>query len=345
MHCNKSFIQLSLFIVLGLFSCKKEKISSFQDTLAPTSPTDLPNPNEEIKIQTTKVITEIADESNIPKHQLVIEVESVIRNLTFGSLLQTAFYPQVYGFNNSIATTRTGCPESNLSTNNSSSPTVHTITLDYGSGCTSFGGTNYEGIASLSIIGDLNEIGTFVSIELSEDFTINSINDLDGIISLEYDIVNGVGTYKIIDLDLQNTNIQNSNITTVNLSQDVNLAGGFFIKPNYAGDPGNPLDIINDTLSYAGCFQIISPDGQTLRSCTDSNADINYDFSCAIPFDGLLIIDSLNNDGSFGDPNIPNGGTFGELNFSYPNSINNGVCDDEIEFSDSVTGTSEIINL
>lgn len=347
MSCNKTkFMQLTLLIVLALFSCKKENLNDFQEITTPTTPTNLPQEN--VRIKTTKVLTDVVNESNTPDHQLILEVEGVIRNLTFGSLLQTAFYPQVYGLNNSIATTRTGCPSSSLESDNSNSPTIHTISLDYGTGCTSVGNTAYAGTAAIVIEGELNTIGTIVSIQLNEDFIIDSTNDLDGIISLEFDKVNGTDTYKIIDLDLQNTNLQNSNITNISLPQiqsgDPNLAGGFFIKPNPQGDPGNPLDIMNDTLSYSGCFQVDSPSGQTLRSCNDSNADINYDFSCGVPFDGFLIIDTLNTDGTFGNPNIPNSGTFGDLNFSYPNPINNGVCDNEIEFSDNIEGTSTIIN-
>ncbi|MFK7772797.1 MAG: hypothetical protein AB8F94_11680 [Saprospiraceae bacterium] len=340
-------MQLTLLFVLALCSCKKENLNDFQETTTPTNPTDLPN--EDLKIKTTKILTEVVNENNIPDHQLILEVESVIRNLTFGSLLQTAFYPQVYGLNNSIATTRTGCPSSSLSSNNSGSTAIHTITLDYGTGCTSIGNTAYAGTASIIIEGELNTIGAIVSIQLNEDFIINSVNDLEGIISLEFDHVNGIDTYKVIDLDLQNTNIQNSNITNISLPQiqsgNSGSVGGFFIKPNLVGDPGNPLDIINDTLSYSGCFQIGSPTGPTLRSCTDSNADINYNFSCDVPFDGFLIVDTLNTDGTFGNPINPNQGTFGDLNFSYPNAINNGVCDDEIEFSDHIEGTTLIINL
>ncbi len=348
MSCNKTkFMQLTLLFVLALYSCKKENLDGFQEITTPTNPTNLPN--EDLKIKTTKILSEVVNESNVPEHQLILEVESVIRNLTFGSLLQTAFYPQVYGLNNSIATTRTGCPSSSLISDNSNSPAIHTITLDYGTGCTSIGNTDYEGTATITIEGELNTIGTIVSIQLDQDFIINSINDLDGVISLEFDHINGLDTYKIIGLDLQNTNIQNSNITTISLPQiqtgDPSLIGVFFIKPNLVGDPGNPLDIINDTLSYSGCFQIDSPAGQTLRSCNNPNADINYNFSCMVPFDGFLAIDTLNTDGTFGDPSNPNQGTFGDLNFSYPNSINHGVCDDEIEFSDNIEGTTQVINL
>jgi hypothetical protein len=345
MSCNKiKFMQLTLLFVLALYSCKKENLKDFQET---TTPTNLPN--EDLKIQTTKILTDVVSVANIPEYQLILDVESIIRNLTFGSLLQTAFYPQIYGLNNSIATTRTGCPSSYLTTDNSNSPVVHTITLDYGTGCTSVGNTAYKGIATMIIEGELNTIGTTVSIQLSQDFIINSINDLDGVISLEFDQVNGSDTYKIIGLNLQNTDIQNSNITKISLPQiqsgDPDLAGGFFIKPNLVGDPGNPLDIINDTLSYSGCFQVGSPTGQTFRSCTNPDSDINYDLSCGIPFDGFVTIDTLNTDGTFGDPSNPNAGTFGDLNFSYPNSVNHGVCDDLIKFLDNVKGTSQIIHL
>ena len=346
MSCNKiKFMQLTLLFALALCSCKKENLNDFQEITTPTNPTDLPN--EDLKIKTTKILTEVVNENNIPDHQLILEVESVIRNLTFGSLLQTAFYPQVYGLNNSIATTRTGCPSSSLMSDNSSSPSIHTISLDYGTGC-SIWSSDYEGTAAIIIQGELNTIGTIVSIQLNQDFIINSINDLDGIISLEFDHINGADTYKIIDLNLQNTNIQNSNITNISLPQiqsgDPDLIGGFFIKPNLVGDPGNPLDILNDTLSYSGCFQVASPTGQTLRSCTNSNSDINYNLSCGVLFDGFLAIDTLNTDGTFGNPSNPNIGTFGDLNFSYPNSINHGVCDDQIEFSDNVEETTQIIN-
>ncbi|MFK8005753.1 MAG: hypothetical protein AB8H03_05250 [Saprospiraceae bacterium] len=346
-------MQLTLLFVLALFSCKKENLNNFQEITTPntpSNPTYLPDENPDI--QTVKAIpdigTGIITVDDIPEHQLILEVESAIRNLTFGSLLQTAFYPQVYGLNNSAATTRTGCPSSSLVSDNSGSPAIHTITLDYGTGCTSIGSTDYQGTATVTIEGELNTLGTVVSIELSQDFVINSTNDLDGIISLEFDNVNGTDTYKIINLDLQNTNLQNSNITTISLPDiqpgDPDLIGGFFIKENTVGDPGNPLDIINDTLSYSGCFQVDSPSGQTLRSCNISNADINYDLSCGAPFDGFLAIDSLNTDGTFGDPSNPNEGTFGDLNFSYPNAINEGTCDNEIKFSDNVAGTSTIIN-
>lgn len=344
MSCSKTkFMQLTLFIVLALFSCKKENLNDFQENTTST-PTDLPSQNPQI--QTTKILTEIVNQNTTPEHQLIIEVESVLRNLTFGSLLQTAFYPQVYGLNNSIATTRTGCPSSSLSSDNSSSPAVHDITLDYGAGCTSVGNAVYEGTVNIIIQGDLNTIGTTVSIQLNNNFILNSNNDLDGFITLEFDNINGTDIYKIIDINIQNTNLQTAETSTISLPQvqnsDPNLMDGFFIKPNTIGDPGNPLDIINDTLAYSGCFKVDILNGATLRSCASS--DINYDLSCGVPFDGMVNVDTLNADGSFGDPSNPNFGTFGDLNFSYPNSIDNGVCDDLVEFSDNIEGTVEIIN-
>lgn len=335
MRCTKiNFLQLTLLFALALISCKKESLDNFQEN-NPSSPTDFPL--SEINIQTTKVLPSVS----ISNHQLVLDMEEAIRELTFKSLIQTVFYPQIYGLTGSSATPRTGCPMNTLATVGN----VHTITLDYGTGCTTDGGADYEGIITLVINGNINTNGTVVNVQLDDDFKINSTNDMDGSMTFTYVVDGTEEMYRIDDITLQNTNTNtnttNSNVTQVSLVTPA-LNGQFTLKPNTIGDLGNATDILNDTIAYSGCFLVHCPNAQTLRSCTIS--EIDYSIPCGIPFDGNLILDTLNANGTYG-AGIPVFGTFGNMDFAYPNATSFGECDNEIQYTDNVTNTTSIIIL
>jgi hypothetical protein len=333
-------LQLTLFLFLGivLISCKKENLNNFQE-IQPSIPSD--NPTTKINLHSTKNLIPSSSSNSTPSHQIVLEMEKAIRELTIKSLIQTAFYPQVYGFDNGSATVRTGCPSSSLATDNQPSGVVHTITLDYAPNCSTPSNDNYEGTIVIIINGELNIAGTTVKIELADNFKVNSTNDLDGIMSFIYFDNGTEQRYDISNILLDNTNITNSNVSTLSLV-DPALNGHFLIKPNTIGDPGNTLDIINDTIAYQGCFVIDSPDEPFIRSCTTE--DIYFSIPCGSPFDGEIILDTLNNDGTYGSGNA-SVGSFGNLNFAYPNSINYGACDKLVQFTDNVTDTTLVINL
>ena len=339
MSCKRiKILQLTLLLALALTSCKKENLTNFQETQPPL-PSD--NPTTEISLHSTKISMSSSNSSAAPSHQIVLDMEKAIRELTLKSLIQTAFYPQVYGLNSGAATVRTGCPSSTLTTNNEPSGVVHTITLDYDSNCSTTGNVNYEGVIIITINGDLNIAGTTVSIELTDDFKVNSTNDLDGTMTFTYFENEAEKRYDINDISLQNTNTTNSNISTLSLV-DPTLNGHFALKPNTIGDPGNTLDIINDTIAYQGCFIIDSPNEPLVRSCTTE--DIYFSIPCGSPFDGEIILDTLNNDGTYGSGNAAIG-SYGNMNFAYPNSINYGDCDSLVQFTDNVNNTITIINL
>jgi len=98
---------------------------------------------------------------------------------------------------------------------------------------------------------------------------------------------------------------------------------------------------MNDTLAYNGCFIVDCPTGESLRSCTTQ--EIFYSIPCGTPFDGEIVLDTLNGDGTYG-AGSPLLGTFGNMDFAYPNSTSFGVCDSLIQFTDADANTS-ILNL
>jgi len=150
MSCTKiKFLQLTLLIALALTSCKKENLENFPEK-NPTPTTDQIIPVIDIK-DTKFLPTGLAS-----NEQLVLDMEENIRNIFVRSLFQT------------VSTTRTGCPCSTLVTASNSGGQVHTITLDYGTGCGTVGDADYEGIITLTLNGDLNVDGTTVLVQLDE---------------------------------------------------------------------------------------------------------------------------------------------------------------------------------
>ncbi len=333
MSCSKiNFLQLTLFLALALLSCQKENPVEFkEDSISP--PEEIPI--SEINIQTTKNLTAVS----ISNQEIVINAEEAIREIVFKSLVQTIFYPQIYGFTGSSASTRTGCPNSTLTTESGPSGSIYTLILDYGIGCTSGGNAEYEGIITLVINGEINSNETEVNLQLSDDFKINSNNDIDGSMSFSYNDEGFEQMYLIDDISLQNTNILNSEITQISLSTA--KVSRFILKPNTTNDPGNAMDILNDTIAYAGCFKVVCPNAEILRSCTI--LDIDYSIPCGVPFDGEIMLDTLNADGTYGSVNATIG-TFGNMNYAYPNTVGFGQCDELIEFIDN-NNVSTIIQL
>ncbi len=333
MSCSKiKFLQLTLLLVLALLSCKKEKPLEFiEDSTSP--PEEIPI--SEIIIQTTKNLTAVS----ISNQEIVMNAEEAIREIVFKSLVQTIFYPQIYDLTGSSATARTGCPNSTLTTESGTSGSIYTLILDYGTGCTSGGNAEYEGMITLVINGELNSNETEIDLQLSDDFKINSNNDIDGSMSFSYNDNGSEQMYLIDDISLQNTNILNSEITQISLSTAA--VSKFRLKPNPTNDPGNAMDILNDTIAYAGCFEVVCPNAEILRSCTIH--DIDYSIPCGVPFDGEIMLDTLNKDGTYGSGNATVG-TFGNMNYGYPNAVGFGQCDDLIEFIDN-NNVSTIIQL
>lgn len=333
--CNKLRVwQLTLLIILALFSCKKE---DFGNTISDTSkkPT-LPYP-ELIDYQTEKYLP---NTDYLDNQQLVLDIEEAIREITFNSIFQTAIFPQVYGLDGESVTTRS-CPNSSLSTASGAGGNVHTITLDYGTGCSTDGNAEYEGIVTVVLNGDLNTSGTTVNILLDDDFKINSDNDMDGLIKLTYIKNSGLDSYVIDTIGLTNTNLSNSNVTGVT-SISAMLNGGFQLAPNPTGDLGNALDIVNDTIQYNGCFLVHCPNAQTLRSCTLTA--VNYSIPCGTPFEGEMILDTMVTGGGFGFTN-PVVGNFGNMDFSFPNITGQGVCDSLVKFTDNISGQVDTLRL
>ncbi|MEM6963890.1 MAG: hypothetical protein AAF573_03925, partial [Bacteroidota bacterium] len=82
------------------------------------------------------------------------------------------------------------------------------------------------------------------------------------------------------------------------------------------------------------------PDGQVLRTCTINSID--YNILCGLPFDGETILDTLDINGNYGNGTTI--GTFGNLDYAYPNSIDQGTCDDEVKFTDN-NGITEVLKL
>lgn len=345
--CYKITLQLTALAILLFTSCQKEilensNVSSPNTHNLTEYPSDVVNELNEVDF------TDAGDHSASPPQNVIdnseaaVNVERTIRDVTVSTIVQTVFYPQIYGLQNGGVTTRSGCPDSELqSSTDPSGANIHVITLDYGSGC-NIPGSNafYEGIITLELKGDLNQPGTTGKITFSDDFKIDSENDIDGLIELIYQEENGQPKYGINDLNITSTNTTTNKVTSAT-DAGGGLSGGYFIVENTEGDVGNmPTNILNDNLQYDGCMVVQCPDTQVLRTCSISGID--YDILCGLPFDGETILDTLNTDGSYGNGTTV--GTFGNLDYAYPNLIGEGVCDDEVKFTDN-NGVTEIIKL
>ena len=332
--CNKLRVwQLTLLLILALTSCKKE---DFGNTISDTSKKPTPPNPELIDYQVEKYLPNTAYLDN---QQLVLDIEEAIREITFNSIFQTAIFPQVYGLDSESVTTRS-CPNSSLSTASGAGGNVHTITLDYGTGCSTDGNADYEGIVTVVLNGDLNTSGTTVNILLDDDFKINSDNDMDGNIGLTYFNDAGLDYYLIDTIELTNNNLANATTTTVESISPL-LNGGFYIAANPTGDLGNALDIVNDTIQYNGCFLVHCPNSQTLRSC--SLTAVNYSIPCGVPFEGEIVLDTMTVGGGFGSDPVQ--GTFGNMDFAFPNVIGAGACDSLILFTDNISGKVDTLRL
>lgn len=299
MSCNtKLFLQLTLFatIIFLFFSCSKEEIL----IKAPL--------NEELPVEVSP--TDPTYDQFLSNSLVVLESESILRNLVLQSIYQLYFYPQLADLQSNHAATRSGCPMSSIN----AAETVVTLTYD---DCNTSSSVNYSGTVTLTITGTLGVTGTTVEIDLSDDFTVGGDQDIDGNITLVYD---GIANdkYDITQLEIENNSSDPP--TEVRLSSSGQIAHFELVDVNSDDDNSNPLTFLDNEVLFNPYIAVHcpEPDGVnvTILEVEPFGSELKYSLVCGLPYEGEI---QLTESGNF----------HSSIDFSYPNITGSGTCDNE----------------
>ena len=311
MSCKKIiFMQLTPLLLILFTSCQKDPIyhpPPFDDEETTSPLPEVFTPKNNVYSFTDEVI--LQDDASY-----LMDSEGLVRNLILDLLFQLYQHPDLRDLvPSNSADIRDICPDTTLTVNNG----ISTLLLDYND-CTTLSGAVFQGSVTVVIDGDRSANGTTIGITLSEDFSTSETGDLDGTIALQNNQSSGSDRFDITEITLSSTDPSSGESTTIEIFNPTEPGYIELIDVNNNDDTAYGL--IDDRLEYTGCLKITSPSTSTYQIC--SNEPVHFSILCGIPYEGNAIIQEMN--GSTLD-------SIGVVHFYYPNSLGNGVCDNQIE--------------